>query len=225
MKTTLIIALVLVAAFGASEKIASIEADKIAAAEIEQLAADLEAVEKDAARLREALAESAEALKLAQAKQQAPAPVIVAPDPAPVEIVASEPQEAAPEPTADDKAQERQAALDAAQREYEAAQAEINRKRVILETNLATGNANRRTMERNSPEFAEQSVRRDASGAVIGNRGVRTSAADREKAMIGYRAELAKVDAYIAAVEAELLKLNAEQTDLEKHYADITKIR
>lgn len=94
----------------------------------------------------------------------------------------------------------------------------LSEQQATLTTNLTAAKAAKKTLEDNEPKFNEQGER---ISSVTGTRiatGVRTSQADREKAMELYRGQLASADAQINAINAELAKLEVRFGDLERSY-------
>lgn len=84
----------------------------------------------------------------------------------------------------------------------DARQTEIDAARIRAQGFIAQAEAAR-------PQFSEQSARFDNAGIQIGNKGVRTSQADREKAMAKWSEQLAAAQAGLVKVDEEQAKLNA----------------
>lgn len=88
--------------------------------------------------------------------------------------------------------------------------AEIGQEIAVLEAEQTRGEAARANAVANPPTFAEQGDRVDGFGRVIGKKGVRTSDADRAKAMEIHNARIAAMDARLAEIAAELAELRRE---------------
>lgn len=101
---------------------------------------------------------------------------------------------------------------------YDTAKAELDRKKAVLGTNLKNAQDIRSRLDRNPPQFQEQGVRTDSFGKVIGNKGVRTSDADRARAMEKHTEELRQWDAYITTVESAQDQLYNDYRTLESNY-------
>lgn len=88
--------------------------------------------------------------------------------------------------------------------------AEIGQEIAVLEAEQTRGEAARANAVANPPTFAEQGDRVDGAGRVIGKKGVRTSDADRAKAMEIHHARIAAMDARLAEIQAKLAELRRE---------------
>lgn len=101
---------------------------------------------------------------------------------------------------------------------YETAKAELDRKKATLDANLRNARITYEQLLDNPPSFKEQGERRSTTGALLGNKGVRTSDADRARANEKHNAELLQWKTYIATSEAALKQLNTESKTLEDSY-------
>lgn len=145
--------------------------------------------------------------KAAPKEQPAPAPApTVATRPAPG--TAPAPATPAPQPTqpGPDQVAARIAQIEAdylkTKAAHDARQAEIDAARTRAQAYIAQ-------VEAAAPQFSEQAPRFDGAGNQIGNKGVRTSQKDREKAMQLHAQQLAAAQAGMAKVDEEQNKLNA----------------
>jgi hypothetical protein len=91
-------------------------------------------------------------------------------------------------------------------------------KRAILDRNLAIANDARGKISADAPSFAEQGDRINERGDLIGNKGVRTSDADRAKATGLHNQRLAVIDAQIEAINQAYLGIDDERKKLESAY-------
>ena len=89
--------------------------------------------------------------------------------------------------------------------------AEIEARLLFLESERARGEAARANAAANPPVFSEQGDRVDGFGRVIGKKGVRTSDADRAKALEAHNQRIAAMDARLAEIAAEVAGLEAER--------------
>lgn len=101
---------------------------------------------------------------------------------------------------------------------YDTAKAELDRKKAVLDTNLKNAQDTRSRLSRNTPQFREQNNRQDSFGRTTGGKGVRTSDADRARAMEKHTDELRQWDAYITTVEAAQDQLSNDYRSLEDNY-------
>lgn len=85
--------------------------------------------------------------------------------------------------------------------------------------NLQTAQAALQVARGNQPQFSEQSDRRNASGDIIGKKGVRTSDADRAKAMELYQQRVANAQAAVENARSALEQCRADRQLLERNYA------
>jgi len=102
---------------------------------------------------------------------------------------------------------------------YEANERAIEGKRAILDRNLAIADDARGKINAESPSFSEQSARFNEHGDIIGNKGVRTSDADRAKLTDLHSQRLAVIDAQIEAINQAYAGLDDERKRLEAAYA------
>jgi hypothetical protein len=103
---------------------------------------------------------------------------------------------------------------------YDTAVADIADRRAKLEANMANAQTQLDTLHRNTPTFKEQETRRGPGGEVVGNRGVRTSQADRDAALEVHNQEVAKWERFLQAGRDAEKQLNIEATNLEDRYRD-----
>jgi hypothetical protein len=184
------------------------EAAAKAAVETDLLAAKrkAEGLEKD---LKKATSELSD-LKSAQAA--APAPV--APQ-VPAASVAISTAPSAVSPAAPATAPDPAAAAEAAEMARKAKRlAEIDARLAFLRSEQDRGTIARSNAEANRPQFSEQGDRLDGFGQVIGKKGVRTSNADREKALSEYNAKISSMDAALAEIAREMAALEPEAAAL-----------
>lgn len=105
---------------------------------------------------------------------------------------------------------------------YDRAKGELDRKKDILETNLRNAKIAYEQVQRDTPEFQEQGVRRDAFGNSKGSKGVRTSDADRARAMEARDAELVRWENYIRVAKEAQVSLTNDYKALEENYRKAT---
>lgn len=119
----------------------------------------------------------------------------------------------APNPAAERAAKiaQLEAEYDTRKAEMDTKQAEIDAARQRAQTFIAEARASH-------PQFSEQSARFDNAGNLIGNKGIRTSQADREKAMALYNQRIAAAEAGMAKVDEEQAKLNAQREAVARQF-------
>lgn len=83
---------------------------------------------------------------------------------------------------------------------------------------LARFQRDRKEFEDNPPTFNEQTEVFDAEGAFVGRRGVRTSNADRNRAMDKHREDLALFDEKIETVRREISQIESRRRLLDDQY-------
>lgn len=102
---------------------------------------------------------------------------------------------------------------------FESNRLSIENRKDLLEDELAALQARRKTVANTELHFSEQSTRIDADGVVRGNRGVRTSSADRGRAEAKIADQLAEIDRVIAEKQAARARLVTEMEGLRAHYS------
>ena len=110
------------------------------------------------------------------------------------------------------------ARLSELQATFDAHRLGIENRKNLLESDLAALRAKRKAAENTEFNFSEQSILVDPDGNVIGNRGVRTSSADRDRARAKVADGVAGVDAEIARKQTEINGLVGEMDSLRENY-------
>lgn len=95
----------------------------------------------------------------------------------------------------------------------------IENRKSLLESDLSALRAKRKSVENTELHFSEQSARVDVDGIVTGNRGVRTSAADRDRAKAKVADQVAEVDIEIARKQSEISSAISEMEALRDNYS------
>lgn len=95
----------------------------------------------------------------------------------------------------------------------------IENRKSLLESDLSTLRAKRRSVENTELHFSEQTTRVDLDGNVTGNRGVRTSAADRDRAKAKVADQVAEVDIEIERKQSEISRAVSEMEALRNNYS------
>jgi len=95
----------------------------------------------------------------------------------------------------------------------------IENRKSVLDRELAMLSANRKSVQSTELHFSEQTTRIDLDGNFIGNRGVRTSSADRDRARAKVAGKVAEVDREIAAKQTEINKAVSEMESLRDNYS------
>lgn len=95
----------------------------------------------------------------------------------------------------------------------------IESRKNLLEDDLAALRAKRKAVENTEFYFSEQTPRVDLDGNVTGNRGVRTSSADRDRAKGKVADQAAEVDLEIARKQTEIAKTVREMESLRENYS------
>jgi len=95
----------------------------------------------------------------------------------------------------------------------------IENRKSVLDRELAMLYANRKSVQNTELYFSEQTTRVDLDGNFIGNRGVRTSSADRDRAKAKVADKVAEVDREIAANQTEINKAVSEMESLRDNYS------
>jgi hypothetical protein len=103
---------------------------------------------------------------------------------------------------------------------YDTAVADIADRRAKLKANRTNAQTQLDTLHRNPPQFQEQSARVNAFGSKIGNKGIRTSQADRDEALAIHNQEVTKWEQFLQAGRDAEKQLNIEATNLEDRYRD-----
>lgn len=93
---------------------------------------------------------------------------------------------------------------------------EVEREKAAL--TLRTAQERREHLRRNPPSFSEQRQAMDIDGNVIGNRGVRTSDADRNRMMELHREEVERLVGSIVESERILKEIQARKARLDEQY-------
>jgi hypothetical protein len=101
---------------------------------------------------------------------------------------------------------------------YDSHRLSIENRKDLLEVDLAALHSKRRAVANTELNFSEQSARVDADGFVLGNRGVRTSAADRDRAKAKIADKVTEIDGEIAKKQAEINKVVGELVVLQDNY-------
>jgi predicted nucleic acid-binding Zn-ribbon protein len=102
---------------------------------------------------------------------------------------------------------------------FDAHRLSIENRKALLESDLAALNSKRRSVANTELHFSEQSTRVDLEGNVLGNRGVRTSTADRERAQAKVADQVAEVDREIARKQTEINRVAGEMDSLRENYS------
>lgn len=95
----------------------------------------------------------------------------------------------------------------------------IENRKDLLKIEIASLQNRRRSVANTELYFSEQSTRVDMDGFVRGNRGVRTSSADRDRAETKIADKVAEVDQEIAKKQVEMASLVSEMESLRKNYS------
>jgi len=95
----------------------------------------------------------------------------------------------------------------------------LGNRKALLESDLAALNSRRQSVADTELHFSEQSTRVDTDGIVFGNRGVRTSSADRERAKSKVADQVAEVDLEIVRKQAEISRVIGEMDSLRENYS------
>lgn len=111
------------------------------------------------------------------------------------------------------------ARLSELQATFDAHRLGIENRKNLLESDLAALRAKRKAVENTEFNFSEQTTRVDLDGFVIGNRGVRTSSADRDRAQAKVADQVAEVDVEIARKQTEINRVIAEMDSLRENYS------
>lgn len=98
----------------------------------------------------------------------------------------------------------------------------IGNRKDLLEVDLAALHSKRSAVANTELHFSEQSAVVDLDGNVTGNRGVRTSMADRARATAKLAEQVAEVDREIAGKQLEINKLVGEMEALRQNYSKAT---
>jgi hypothetical protein len=96
--------------------------------------------------------------------------------------------------------------------------AELLKKKAGLEASLESSRAKRKTVLDSPMSFSEQTTTTDIEGNVTGMRGVRTSNADRERAVAKRDDEIAKIDVEIKSLSTQVAGVDAELKRLDELY-------
>lgn len=102
---------------------------------------------------------------------------------------------------------------------FESNRLSIENRKDLLEGELASLQARRKSVANTELHFSEQSTRVDVDGFVRGNRGVRTSSADRGRAEAKIADKLAEIDRAIAEKQAARARLVTEMEGLRANYS------
>lgn len=102
---------------------------------------------------------------------------------------------------------------------YDSHRLSIENRKDLLEVDLAALHSKRRAVANTELHFSEQSTVVDLDGNVTGNRGVRTSMADRARATAKLAEQVAEVDREIAGKQLEINKLVGEMETLRQNYS------
>lgn len=215
MKTA--IALLLIIGLGALagwQKNESRVAAERSAEEIAELQAELKTAKGEIKELKGELANARKAAVVA------PPVADKTPAPATVPSVASKPTQApvAPPSVPDAPAVDHEAELARIDAIYETNRKAIDAKAATLDRNEAAAQAALAALESNPPQFSEQGDRLNNIGEVIGKKGVRTSEADRKRAMEDWNEKKAPLQAQIAAIATARADLEAERGKLLQAY-------
>jgi hypothetical protein len=189
------------------------------------LAAEVATLTEEAAANRRALEKAEKALAKAgstPANQDAAKPTGTAPvaagRTAPKESTATEP--AAPTTPTPDPAAERAAKIAQLEAAYKQQRAAMDARQTEIDAARTRAQAYIDQAERNHPQFSEQTAKFDAAGRFIGNSGIRTSQADRERAMKIYNEGIAAAQAGMAKVDEEQAKLNTQRETAARQFND-----
>jgi predicted nucleic acid-binding Zn-ribbon protein len=112
-----------------------------------------------------------------------------------------------------------EARLSALQATFDTHRLSIENRKSLLESDLAALRAKRKSVENTELHFSEQTNRVDLDGNVIGNRGVRTSSADRDRAKAKVADQVAEVDLQIARKQTEINRVISEMDALRENYS------
>jgi hypothetical protein len=109
--------------------------------------------------------------------------------------------------------------LSALKATYDSHRLSIENRKDLLEVDLAALHSKRNAVAKTELHFSEQSAVVDLDGNVTGNRGVRTSMADRARATAKLAEQVAEVDREIAGKQLEINKLVGEMETLRQNYS------
>ncbi len=208
MKAVLIIALV--AALGGVYYYQ--QKNRTLAATVSELGTEARENKREIDKLEKALEDAEKALAKAKAEKEAePSPVAILPQAKPEAPALVEAPAPVIAPKSDDSARIEQARAD-----YAAKVAALDRRQAEVDAARQRAQAYLAQVEASARQFSEQSDRFDDAGNRIGKKGVRTSQADREKAMAIYAQQLAGAKAGIAKVDEEQAKVNAARAELAR---------
>jgi uncharacterized protein YlxW (UPF0749 family) len=101
---------------------------------------------------------------------------------------------------------------------YHRNHAELVEKKAGFEASLESSRAKRKTILEAPMSFSEQTTTTDIEGNVTGMRGVRTSNADRERAVAKRDDEIAKIDVEIKSLSTQVAGVDAEIKRLDELY-------
>lgn len=93
---------------------------------------------------------------------------------------------------------------------------EADREKATL--TLRTAKEQREYLQRNPPSFKEQTQVTDIDGSIVGNRGVRTSNSDRNRAMALHREKIEQLDRSILENEQKLKEIDQRRALLDEQY-------
>jgi uncharacterized coiled-coil protein SlyX len=101
---------------------------------------------------------------------------------------------------------------------FETHRLDIQNRQNLIGGELESLKSRRNLVENTELHFSEQSVMTDVDGSVLGNRGVRTSSADRTRARSKINEKVAEVDLEIAKKQTELNLVFEEMEALRDNY-------